>query len=137
MKFIIKGKPQGKARPRFRRIGNFVSTYTTKQTQDYENLVKNSLLEQNNDKIRANYQGRVNVSIWAYFKPNKSISKKKYLELLGTEYTKKPDCDNISKIILDSLNGIAYKDDSQIYKLNVEKLYSDDEYVEVEINYLD
>ena len=137
MKFIIKGKPQGKARPRFRRIGSYVSTYTTKQTQDYENLVKNSLLEQNVDEIRLNYQGKVNVSIWAYFKPIKSISKKKYLSLLGTEYLKKPDCDNISKIILDSLNGIAYKDDSQIYKLNVEKKYSEDEYVEVEINYLD
>lgn len=30
---------------------------------------------------------------------------------------KKEDTDNISKIILDSLNRIAYKDDSQIVKL--------------------
>lgn len=34
---------------------------------------------------------------------------------------KKPDIDNIVKIILDAMNGIAFKDDTQITKLNVEK----------------
>lgn len=38
---------------------------------------------------------------------------------------KKPDCDNIAKIILDSLNGIAYEDDKQITSLTVEKYYGD------------
>ena len=38
---------------------------------------------------------------------------------------KKPDCDNIAKIILDSLNGIAYADDKQIISLSVEKYYGD------------
>ena len=28
--------------------------------------------------------------------------------------TKKPDADNIIKVILDALNGLAYRDDSQI-----------------------
>jgi len=39
--------------------------------------------------------------------------------------TNKPDLDNIAKIILDSLNGIAYKDDSQVVSLTVIKHYSD------------
>lgn len=38
---------------------------------------------------------------------------------------KKPDCDNIAKIILDALNKIAYKDDSQVIELSVKKLYSE------------
>ena len=49
--------------------------------------------------------------------------------------TKKPDIDNIVKIILDSLNGIAFKDDNQITKIEVEKAYTFDEervYVKVE-----
>ena len=33
--------------------------------------------------------------------------------------------DNIAKIILDSLNGIAYKDDSQIIELTVLKMYTE------------
>lgn len=37
--------------------------------------------------------------------------------------TVKPDCDNVSKIILDALNGVAFKDDSQVVGLWVEKWY--------------
>ena len=73
--------------------------------------------------------------IKAYFKPNKSISKKQYNLLIGTEHLKKPDSDNIAKIICDSLNGLAYKDDSQIAVLNVEKYYDEEERVEVIIKY--
>jgi Holliday junction resolvase RusA-like endonuclease len=39
--------------------------------------------------------------------------------------TIKPDTDNIAKSILDSLNGIAYKDDKQAVKLTVEKRYDE------------
>lgn len=36
----------------------------------------------------------------------------------------KPDVDNIAKIILDALNGIAYKDDNQIIELYIKKSYA-------------
>ena len=41
--------------------------------------------------------------------------------------TKKPDVDNIIKIILDSLNGLAYKDDVQIVACTCQKLYVNDD----------
>ena len=44
---------------------------------------------------------------------------------------KKPDIDNIAKIILDSLNKLAFKDDNQITKLCVEKIYSEEERVHI------
>lgn len=135
IKFIVPGKPQGKARPRFRKIGNFVSTYNTKSTTEYEKLVKLSAIEQCKDQLDKEYTGIVKMSIKAYFKPNKSISKKQYNLLIGHPYLKKPDSDNIAKIICDSLNGIAYKDDNQISILNVEKYYDDEERVEVIIEY--
>lgn len=133
--FKVKGKPQGKQRPRFRRLGNYVSTYNPKQTTEYENLVKKSAIEQCETKFDKEYIGFVKMTIKAYFKPNKSISKKKYNLLIGTKYLKKPDSDNIAKIICDSLNGIAYKDDSQVAILNVEKYYAEEEKVEVQIEY--
>ena len=37
---------------------------------------------------------------------------------------KKPDCDNIAKIVLDALNKIAYKDDAQVAELSVKKRYA-------------
>lgn len=135
IKFTVLGKPKGKARPRFRKIGNYVSTYNTKQTKDYEELVKISVTEQCKDKLDKEYTGLVKMSIKAYFKPNKSVSKKQYSLLIGTEFLKKPDSDNIAKIICDSLNGLAYKDDSQIAVLNVEKYYDEEERVEVIIKY--
>ncbi|MFL8231041.1 RusA family crossover junction endodeoxyribonuclease, partial [Clostridioides difficile] len=46
---------------------------------------------------------------------------------------KKPDLDNIIKSVADSLNGIAYKDDSQIVEVVSKKYYSDRPRVEVEL----
>lgn len=135
IKFIVSGRPQGKARPRFRKIGNYVSTYNPKQTTEYEKLVKLSAIEQCKDKLNKEYIGVVKMSIKAYFKPNKSMSKKQYNLLIGTECLKKPDSDNIAKIICDSLNGIAYKDDSQVAYLEIEKYYAEEEGVEVIIEY--
>lgn len=37
--------------------------------------------------------------------------------------TKKPDWDNIGKIVTDALNKIAYRDDSQVVACRVEKWY--------------
>lgn len=135
IKFIVSGKPQGKARPRFSRRGNFITTYNPKQTTDYEKLVKLSAIGQCKDKLNKQYTGLVKMSIKAYFKPNKSISKKQYDLLIGKYYLKKCDADNIAKIICDSLNGVAYKDDSQVAYLEIEKYYAEEERVEVIIEY--
>ncbi len=47
--------------------------------------------------------------------------------------TKKPDIDNIAKVILDALNKLAFKDDNQITKLSIEKVYSEEEKVYVKV----
>lgn len=134
------GKPKGKARPRFVRTGNFVRTYNTKATVDYEELVKKSFKEQLGRTYITNesLDSEISVRITAYFKPNKSMSKKLKEEVIKHKigYTHKPDCDNIAKIILDALNGLAFKDDNQITELKVFKIYGEEDKVEVEINYM-
>ena len=48
--------------------------------------------------------------------------------------TKKPDVDNVIKIILDALNGFAWHDDSQVVNLQIEKKYTQREpFVEVKM----
>lgn len=47
---------------------------------------------------------------------------------------RKRDCDNILKSVCDSLNGIAYKDDSQVVVAWVSKLKDEHERVEVEVS---
>lgn len=78
------------------------------------------------------------MKIVAYFKPPASVSKKLKKQLIENEigYMHKPDVDNLVKIIADALNGIAYKDDNQITKLEVIKKYGEEDKVEVEIEYL-
>ena len=44
----------------------------------------------------------------------------------GDYYTKKPDVDNIAKVVLDGLNNFVFKDDNQVSKIFVEKKYTDD-----------
>lgn len=46
---------------------------------------------------------------------------------------KKPDADNIAKVICDALNGIAYADDSHIINLMINKKYGENPGVHVSI----
>lgn len=119
VRITIPGKPVGKGRPRF---GNGF-TYTPKKTVDYENLVQFAWMQTGAEKLT----GAITASIIAHFPIPKSTSKKKRAEIDGKSYTGKPDCDNIAKIILDALNGIAFDDDSQVSFLHVRKLYDTDE----------
>lgn len=129
-RFEVIGKPQGKGRPR---LGRYGSTYTPTKTRNYEELVKWSFSKKY--KIEKPSEKEINVNIIAIFEPTKSTSKKMRNFLISNEigHTYKPDCDNIIKIILDSLNKIAYKDDSQVTKITCKKQYGPESKVLVEI----
>lgn len=127
VRFTVIGKPFGKQRPKFARVGSHVKTYTPEETVNYENLVK--LSYPRGEKL----EGGVVAEIVGVFPVPKSASKKNRAKMLNGEipYTKKCDCDNLAKSILDALNGIAYDDDSQVCKLYVRKEYGDVPRVEV------
>lgn len=133
MKFTVYGEPVAKGRPRFSTRGGIVRSYTPNKTASYENLVKLSFDTQVEDKKKL--EGEIFAEIIAYFPIPKSTSKKKAELMRNGEimHTKKCDCDNLAKSILDSLNKIAYDDDSQICSLVVKKFYSDTPRVEVNI----
>ena len=120
----IPGKPFAKQRPRASRRGRFTTVYTTKETVNYENLVKYSYYEENGD---TKLEGPLEAEIIATFPIPQSVTKKKYQDMIsGKEpHIKKPDCDNIAKIVLDALNHIAFNDDSQITDLVIRKRYGE------------
>lgn len=124
MIFEISGEPMGKQRPKFSSANGFVRTYTPAKTTHYEEWVK--LCYQ---QAGGKYLGEepLSICIDAIFEIPKSFSKKKRLDALTgkTRPTKKPDADNILKIICDSLNGVAYKDDKQIVWAFIQKKYGD------------
>lgn len=129
----IPGEPKGKGRPRFGRKGDYVRTYTPADTVKYENFIKACFFTTCPGVPPTDNE--IEVNIMAYFGIPKSTSKKKTALMLNgfINPTKKPDADNIAKIILDSLNGIAFHDDSQVVKLTVEKKYSNNPRVELKL----
>lgn len=133
-KLLIPGKPMGKQRPRFMRKTSI--TYTPKETINYETLVQQLYISKFKN---LRFEGPLKMNIAAYFGIPKSKSKKAHERMLaGYELpTKKPDMDNIIKIVADALNGIAYYDDCQIVQCKVEKFYTMDPRVEIEIQELE
>ena len=124
LSFEILGEPQGKGRPRFSRATG--RTYTPAKTVAYENLVKVEYERQCAGK-RFDDGEYVDLRIYAYYGIPKSASKKKHAMMASGAIrpTKKPDMDNVVKVIADSLNGIAYKDDTQVVDSMVRKFYSE------------
>lgn len=123
VKFTVLGEPRGKQRPRMTRNGH---TYTPAETVQYENLVRMEYRRQCSD-YRFPDDAALDMRIMAYYAIPKSVSKKKRQEMLERRIRplKKSDWDNVGKIIADSLNEIAYKDDVQIVDGQVRKFYSD------------
>lgn len=131
IRIVVPGQPVPKERPRATRNGHI---YTPKKTKDYEQLVKqlykikykNAIFEKDIPLL---------MEITAYFGIPKSDSKEKKEKKNNGEIlpTIKADADNICKIIMDSMNGLAYEDDKQITDVKVKKRYSVNPRVEITI----
>ena len=123
--FCIYGEPKGKGRPKFSKVCGHPKARTTDNTVIYENLVQTEYRQQSG--VRFPDEAMLDVRIFAYYTIPKSISKKKRQAMLDKKIrpTKKPDADNVCKVICDSLNNVAYRDDTQIVDCMVRKFYSD------------
>lgn len=132
----ILGKPEGKQRPRVTQRGGFARTYTPSETITYENLIKVEYKAQCNEFYDKDKQ--IKLTLNAYVDIPKSVSKKQYSNYLNNVVrpVKKPDVDNIAKVFMDALNGIAYADDCQVIELCVAKLYGDRPRVEFKLEVL-
>lgn len=115
-------KPKPKGRPRFTRGGH---AYTPEKTRDYENLIKDYYKDNSGDY----YENAIQIKL-VFNMPIPKATTKRVRKLIDAgvyKFTKKPDIDNITKAVLDALNGVAFEDDSLITKITAEKKYSDSE----------
>lgn len=140
IEFFIHGKPQGKARARtfYDKRTHSVRSITPPDTVKYEQAVKNSYIiacndlkasKESGESILEKYQWMdkepIAIEITAQFGVPVSYTKKRKESIKqGSELpVKKPDADNIAKIICDALNELAYYDDTQIVVMDVKKVY--------------
>ena len=131
--FTIPGRPQPKERPRVTKSGY---SFTPPRTKEYEAYVveqakRSKLLPQSPIE-----ETPLKMIIWCYMPIPSSWSNKKQRMALKGELlpAKRPDIDNLGKIVMDALNGVAYKDDAQIVQLVINKRYSDEPRMEVLID---
>lgn len=135
VRLTIPGEPQGKGRHRAVRRGDHIATYTPRKTKDYEDEVQFCYRQAYGDRMAFAVDEPISATIIAAFGIPKSTSKRRKVEMMaGMVFpTKKPDTDNIAKIVLDALNGLASPDDKQVVDLQVFKTYDLEGYVEVEL----
>lgn len=109
--FTVPGDVTGKARPRFARKSGKV--YKPKKSAEYEELVVAMYRETGCEP----FCGPVSVKVDIYRALPKTTPKK----VASEPDTHKPDADNVLKIVLDALNGVAYHDDSQVVVVQATK----------------
>lgn len=125
LRFTVAGKPQGKARARtvHNKYTGRVHSYTPSKTQSYEDLIRWCYKESGGELI----DGRsIDVIVRAKFEIPKSYTKKQRQAILEGRMLPqvKPDCDNILKVVMDALNGVAYVDDKQVTFCSCSKDYT-------------
>lgn len=122
--FKVDATPVPKGRARYVRRGNHISTYTPEKTRTYETLIKESAKQ----AMGSSEPLETPVTLYLYIRvPIPKSCTKKRLEAIanGSEKPiKKPDASNILKSVEDGMNGVVYKDDSQIVNIHVSKVYS-------------
>lgn len=103
--------PQG--RPRVVRIGGRTIAYDPPKSKAYKALVRQCAAQ---NAPKEPLDGAVTLDVRIYRSVPKSWNKKKRDAALAgvIQPTTKPDVSNVVKGIEDALNGIWYKDDSQI-----------------------
>jgi Holliday junction resolvase RusA-like endonuclease len=122
--FKVDANPVGKQRARYAKRGNFVQAYTPDKTRNYESLIKEAAIE----AMGSSEPLETPVTLYLYIRAPipKSLPKKRIEACLnGLEKPiKKPDASNVLKSVEDAMNGVVYKDDSQIVNIHVSKVYS-------------
>lgn len=127
----VDGVPVPKGRARYVRRGNHISTYTPEKTRTYETLIKDAARQ----AMGASEPLETPVSLYLYIRvPIPASATKKRLQAIadGSEKpTKKPDASNVLKSVEDGMNGVVYKDDSQIVNIHVTKVFSSEPGVDI------
>lgn len=128
MKIIIPGTPIAKMRHRIAKNHAYdPQERLKKETKDFMRRAVNTVLEA--EKTAIAYC----VDYKFYFKPAKSLSKAKRLSKLTNvePCLVRKDLDNLEKFYCDCANEILFNDDHQIVKMSSQKLWDEEERVEM------
>lgn len=158
---VLEGDPRGKGRPRFSMVGGFPRVFTDPETQGYEQLIQEEVLRliggevlvHNTHQIKRRtfieafqdmggkplFSGPVRLEMEIRHPIRVSWNKAKTAGALNGHVaaTIKPDIDNVLKIWCDAFNGCMWKDDTQVIRCTVDKMFAEEPSVLVRVIPLD
>lgn len=129
MWLTLRGNQRGQGRPRAAIRGKgknaFVTMYTDPKDAKAQQNIRAQVAAQWGS--RPAWDDDVSISVNFYFHHPKSTPKWKVEAARQGLYrpTKKPDIDNLLKLLLDAMNGVVFLDDSQVTRVSVEKAFGD------------
>ncbi len=129
--FVILGVPHAKRRPRFRRMGRFMRTYSLDGALEADLATEVASLWR-----KPPLEGPVSLGLTFYLPIPRHTAKKRLAGLEGAYMARRPDADNYGKLLMDSLNGVLYVDDGQVADLHIAKRYSSRPRTEITIKTL-
>lgn len=146
-RFNLAVEPSPLPRARHALRGKFVSSYYPKEVEqkfnEYTKAIKGafnalSIVERENiSEIVKNTPTGLKIALSVVFRlsPASSLSKKKKTALYGSGHNKKPDLDNLIKMVIDRMSGIFYKDDNVIHEIHARKEYAEIPGIEITLEY--
>lgn len=117
----VPGEPVGKGRPRMGRGGR---VYTPDATRRAEHAVARAWWA---PMIEIDFEIAVRVTAY-YGRPKDHFLQSGALSAKGRRSIvpmKTPDLDNVVKLVLDALNGVAYRDDKQVQSVEALRFWDD------------
>lgn len=114
--FYVYGPVRGMARPRVTRNG----TFTPRASREARDHVRASALAAMPEGAETPLFGSghpvaVSVTTW------RALPKRRPAGVESEPDTAKPDIDNVAKLVMDALKGVAYEDDAQVTTLYATK----------------
>lgn len=126
---------RGKARPRISTRGGFARAYTDSKTVAAESEIKR-IWTMDKGTDMAGFDGPFEIRVLV----QRALPKSAPAARIGEPDIGKPDADNVVKLVIDSLQGIAFRDDCQcVYSLCAKgpRLpYGQPDQMRIEIRYL-
>jgi Holliday junction resolvase RusA-like endonuclease len=129
LRFTVACRPRGKGRPRFGRGHVFTDPETRAAEDQIAWAAKAAGAKQ--------LSGAIMLSIVATFRPSMTESTKAKGKAILGPFLKRPDSDNIIKLVCDALNGVAWVDDAQVYGMQFSKVYGAEDKLDILIEYDD
>ena len=119
--FTIPGPPVAQGRPRFSTHGGFARAYDPKKSRDGKSVVRLCARDAIQEEGGGAMVGPLTMMVqFGIALPKSSYRKRKPV---GKAWrTKKPDLDNLVKLVKDACSGVIFIDDNQIARIVAEKI---------------